>query len=74
MIDEPYDPELDAWLQDMAQPEGSEDRMLAEERGDPRTREETLGACGCTDYHMADCSSGGAWLAPDDYDEGGDDR
>lgn len=25
--------------------------------------EGTLGPCGCTDYHMADCSSGGAWLS-----------
>lgn len=31
--------------------------------------EETLGPCGCTDYHMADCSVGGAWLSQDNYEE-----
>ena len=35
--------------------------------------DDTLGPCGCTDYHMADCNVGGAWLAPDDYEEQGDD-
>lgn len=38
--------------------------------------DEVLGPCGCTDYHMADCHMGGAWLAepayewdePDPYD------
>ena len=29
---------------------------------------DTLGPCGCTDYHMADCSSGGAWLSQDSQD------
>jgi hypothetical protein len=31
-------------------------------------REDSLGPCGCTDYHMADCSSGGAWLSQDSQD------
>jgi hypothetical protein len=43
-------------------PEADED-LTAE------AEEEVLGSCGCTDYHMADCSLGGAWYATPYYDE-----
>ncbi len=39
--------------------------------------DETLGSCGCTDYHMADCPTrttyygGEDWGGMDLYDDGG---
>lgn len=38
---------------------------------DEEAEHEKLGACGCTDYHMADCPTrgGGASLYADDYED-----
>jgi hypothetical protein len=47
-----------------------EQRDFAEEAEATRAQreDETLGSCGCTDYHMADCHLGGAWLSMAEYE------